>query len=240
MRASLPLAADPAASTMPHCRQTVLIAALLATTIASAQAPHPAAELVQRSQDAQRTRPDDSRRLAEEALQLLAGKPDADLEVQARTLLCSYQSERDRAAAEREVDASAALLPRLRRTGLRAGLLGCQGEVHEYAGDNAQAMSYYQQAVGVAEAAGDSEMLAGALFQRGYLRGVQGEYASGLIDLRRAQTLFEKLGLSKSAAVTLNGIAIVYNRMGDYTQARDYYKQTLAAHQARDCSTSRP
>ena len=38
-------------------------------------------------------------------------------------------------------------------------------------------------------------MLAGALFSRGYLLGVQGEFSTGLADLRRSQTLFEKLNM---------------------------------------------
>jgi diguanylate cyclase (GGDEF)-like protein len=213
--------------------------ALLIANAAGAQVPqasrrpvHPAEALVDRSALTQRARPDESERLAQDALTLLAKQPDADLEVRARTLLCSHLSERDRAAAEREVAAAEALLPKLKRSGLRAGLLGCQGEIHEYAGDNVQAMSLYQQAVGVADAAGDQEMLAGALFQRGYLRGVQGDYAAGLVDLRRAQTLYEKLDLTQQAATTLNGIAIVYNRMGDFTQARQYFQLTLDAQQA--------
>jgi len=213
-------------------RRLPWIAALLVAHAAFAQTPHPAEALVDRSETAQRARPDESERLAREALALLAQTPDADLEVRARTLLCSYLSERERAAAEREVAVAEALSPKLRRGGLRAGLLVCQGEIHEYAGDNAQAMSYYEQAVGVADAADDPAMLAGALFQRGYLRGVQGEYATGLVDLRRAQSLYDKLGLSHHAATTLNGIAIVYNRMGDFGQAREYFQQTLAVQQA--------
>jgi diguanylate cyclase (GGDEF)-like protein len=208
------------------------VASAQAAAQASPEAIHPAAALVDRSAQTQRARPDDSERLAREALTQLARQPDADLEVRARTLLCSYLSERDRAAADREAAAAEALLPKLRRSGLRAGLLGCQGEILEYAGDNVQAMSLYQQAVGVADAAGDQEMLAGALFQRGYLRGLQGDYASGLIDLRRARSLYEKLDLPQQAATTLNGIAIVYNRMGDFTQAREYFQHTLDAQQA--------
>ena len=213
-------------------RRLTLSLALCAVVPAGAQTPHPAEALVDRSGLMQRTRPDESQRLALEALALLAQQPDADLEVRARTLLCSYLSERERAAAERELAAAGPLLSKLHRSGLRAALLGCQGEIYEYAGDNLQAMSYYQQAVGVADAADDPEMLAGALFQRGYLRGVQGEYAGGLVDLRRAQALYEKLSLPQQAMSTLNGIAIVYNRMGDFAQARDYYHQTLAAEQA--------
>lgn len=226
---------------MPHpavacfmLRTLPWIAALLcaAPLVAGAQVPHPAETLVERSASTQRVRPEESYRLAQEALASLEARPDADLELRARTLLCSHLSERDRAAAEREVAAAEALLPKLKRGGLRAGMLVCQGEIHEYASDNVRAMSFYQQAVGVAEAAGEQELLAGALFQRGYLRGLQGEYAAGLIDLRRARALYDKLGLAHQAAGTLNGIAIVYNRMGDYVQSRAYYQQTLAVQQA--------
>ncbi len=208
------------------------MAALLVAQGAPAQAPHPAQELLDRSARTERTRPDESQRLALEALALLAQRPDPDLELRSRTLLCSYQSERDRPAAEREVAAAETLIPRLKRGGLRAGLLGCQGEILEYAGDNVQAMSFYQQAVSVAEAAGEKELMAGALFQRGYLRGVQGDYASGLSDLRRSQAIYEKLNLPEQVGSTINGIAIVYNRMGDFAQSRAYYQQTLAAQQA--------
>jgi diguanylate cyclase (GGDEF)-like protein len=215
-------------------RRLPWLVALLVAQAAVAQPPpaHPAEALVERSAHSQRARPDESERLAREALTLLERQPDADLEVRVRTLLCSHLSERDREAAEREATTAAVLLPRLRRAGLRAGLLGCQGEIREYAGDNAQAMSLYQQAVGVAEAAGDQEMLAGALFQRGYLSGLQGDYATGLVDLRRSRTLYEQLDLPQQATTTLNGIAIVYNRMGDFSQAREYFQHTLDAQQA--------
>ena len=209
-----------------------LVALLCAAPLAWAQAPHPAAALVERSASTQRVRPEESARLAQEALAELARRPDADLELRARTLLCSHLSERDRTAAEREVAAAEGLLARLARPGLRAGMLVCQGEILEYAGDNARAMSYYQQAVAVAEGNAEQELLAGALFQRGYLRGLQGEYAEGLVDLRRARALYEKLGLTQQMSGTLNGIAIVYNRMGDFAQSRSYYQQTLTVQQA--------
>ena len=209
-----------------------LAALLCAAPLSWAQAPHPAAEIVERSASTQRVRPEESFRLAQEALVALERRPDADLEMRARTLLCSHLSERDRVAAEREAAAADALLQRLTRPGLRAGMLGCQGEILEYAGDNARAMSYYQQAVAVAEGAGEQELLAGALFQRGYLRGLQGEYAEGLVDLRRARAMYEKLGLTQQMSGTLNGIAIVYNRMGDFAQSRSYYQQTLTVQQA--------
>jgi diguanylate cyclase (GGDEF)-like protein len=199
---------------------------------AQAAAAHPAEALVTQAAHALRSHPETGRQLAEKALSALARQPDADLEIRARLLLCDHASERDSAQARQQIEAINAMLPRAKRPGLRAGVLGCQGEMLESAGDNTQAMAYYEQAVSVAENARDLEMLANALFQRGYLRGVLGDYAQGLADLQRARAEYEKLGLTQQALTTLNGIAILYNRMGDYAQARGYYEQTLKAQEA--------
>lgn len=193
---------------------------------------HPAQALVEHGSIAARTDPEDSRRDAETALALLARRPDPDLEVRARLLLCDYYSERDRVAAEREVTLANALLPRVRRTGLRAGVLACRGQILETAGDNARAESLYGEAVGVATTAQDDEMLAEALFQRGFVFGLQGEYSAGLADLRRAEALYEKTGMSQHALTVLNGIATLFNRMGDYAQASAIYARALKAQLA--------
>ncbi len=195
---------------------------------AAAASPHPAAALVERGAVAMRSDPEASKRDAEAALAALRGRPDADLEIRARLLLCDYASERDQRALEVQVKAIESLLPRGKRPGLRAGLLACQGEMRETLGDNAQALVLFEQAVRVAAEARDDEMLAGALFSRGYVLGLQGEYALGLADLRRSQGLFETLGLRHHALTAMNGIAILYNRMGDYAQARDIYTAALA------------
>ena len=200
-----------------------------ATAAWSAATPHPAQALIDRAAVAVRTDPEASRRDAEAALALLATRPDVDLEVRAHMLLCDHLSERDRAAAEQEVALARALLPKLTRLGLEAGVLTCQGTILETAGDNAQAREYYERAVQVATEKNDPEMLAGALFARGYLLGLQGQYSAGLVDLKRAQAIFEQLELPHHALTALNGIAILYNRLGDYAQAIDMYSRALKA-----------
>lgn len=204
----------------------------MASPWAQAPAAHPAEALIGEATLALRGNPETGRQLAEKALAALAKQPDVDLEIRARLLLCDHASERDIHQARQQIDTINTLLPQARRAGLRAGVLGCEGEILENAGDNSQAMTYYEQAVSVAEGTRDAEMLANALFQRGYLRGVLGDYSLGLADLQRARTEYEKLGLAHQALTTLNGIAILYNRMGDYVQARGYYEQTLKAQQA--------
>jgi tetratricopeptide (TPR) repeat protein len=181
---------------------------------------NPIEALIEQSTLAMRTDPDASRREADDALELLKKNPDPDLEIRARLVLCDYQSERDTAAAQREIAAATALLPQAKRQGLRAGILDCEGDSLENSGDNAKAMAQFTEAVSVATGGHDDEMLAQSLFDRGYLLGVMGDYATGLIELRRADSLFEKLKKPMHALTTLNSIATLYNRMGDYVQAR--------------------
>jgi diguanylate cyclase (GGDEF)-like protein len=200
---------------------------------ASGPAPaHPAQLLVQRSVDAMRSDPDASRRLAEDALKLLAQHPHPDLEIRARLQLCDYHSERDAAQAAAQVKAARALLRQASRAGLQAGLLGCEAEIEEYKGRYDAAHALFDQAVQAAERDNDGEMLADVLYQRGYLRGVRGDYAAGLADLRRARQTYERLGMPARAVTTFNGIAILYNRLGDHAQARHYFEQTLRAQMA--------
>jgi diguanylate cyclase (GGDEF)-like protein len=209
-----------------------LLAALLITASCAA-AGQDAAALVERASTAMRRDPEEARSVAEQALAQLAKSPDPDLQVRAHLVLCDYHAERNRVDAQHQADLARALLPRVRRSGLRAGLLSCEGEMHENAGDNARAMSLYELAVAAAEGARDDEMLANALFLRGYLRGLHGEFALGLADLRRAHTLYEKLALAVHMVTVSNAIAILYNRMGDHDQARHYYEAALKAQRAQ-------
>ncbi|HET9391296.1 MAG TPA: tetratricopeptide repeat-containing diguanylate cyclase [Steroidobacteraceae bacterium] len=191
--------------------------------------PHPAITLIERGVIEMRTDPEASRRDAESALQVLQRQPDADLEIQARLILCDYQAERDTHAAQEQIAAALTLLPKAHRKGIQAGLLDCRGEISETAGDNSKARELYEQAVAVATGTHDDEMLAQSLFSRGYLLGLQGEYAAGLADLKRAQSLFDRLSKPLHSLTTLNSIAILYNRMGDYASARAIYSRALTA-----------
>lgn len=226
----------PSSGSLASLLSASLSAALLAATLAVAppvlaqtQLQTDARETIRRAVIAGRANPEDARRLAEEALALLSARPDPDLEVRSNLVLCDYYSERDLARARELLERSMSLLSLTKRSGLRAGVLSCEGEIHESAGENAKAMGAYERAVSSAEAAGDVEMLANALFQRGWLRGVQGEFALGLIDLRRSLALFEKEGFAEHARTALNGIASIYNRMGDHAQAVRFFEVALRA-----------
>lgn len=218
----------------------VAVASLIATIAAllmlgglapSAQAAErtSASGLIEQAAVSARVDPELSKHQAESALELLRRDPNADLEIRAHLLLCDYYSERDQAAAGQQIAAATALLPQATRPGLRAGVLDCQGETLQTLGENGQARLLYDQAAAIAVQTGDSQMLAEVLFSSGYLRGLRGEYATGLNELRRAQSLFEQLQMPQHALAALDSIAITYNRMGDYTEAAHLFERALEA-----------
>jgi diguanylate cyclase (GGDEF)-like protein len=181
--------------------------------------------LVEHGTVAMRADPDASKRDAEQALALIRLHPDTDLEIRARLLLCDYYSERDGSAAQLQIDAATTLLAQAQRKGLRAGVLTCQGETLETAGNYARADAQFDEAVAVATAANDEQMLAEALFSRGYLRALRGEYAAGMSDVRRSQQLYERINMPQYALTVLNTIATIYNRMGEHEQAAQIYER---------------
>jgi diguanylate cyclase (GGDEF)-like protein len=201
----------------------MLLAAVCVPALAAGEKS--ALDLIEHGTAAMRANPDESRQDAERALDMIGRHPDADLEIRARLLLCDYYSERDADAARQQIDAANALLPQARRQALRAGVLTCQGETLESAGDNAHAQTDFDAAVTVATAANDEPMLAEALFSRGYLRALQGEYAAGMGDARRSQELFDRLNMPQHALTVLSTIATIYNRLGEFDQAARIYEQ---------------
>lgn len=182
---------------------------------------------IDRATIAMRADPEVSRAAAESALESLKRYPDADLSIRARLILCDYYGERDYDVAVRQLEFAIALLPQAKRLGLRAGVLTCQGDITEAAGDVAKASTFMEQAVQVATETKDDEMLAQALYSRGGLVGIQGNFANGLADLQKAKVLYERLNMPLHALTVLNNIAILYSRMSDYPKALEIYSTTL-------------
>lgn len=208
----------------------MLLAALCAPAWSAAE--NSALALIEHGTVGMRANPDGSKQDAERALEMIRRHPDADLEIRARLLLCDYYSERDAGAAQQQIDAANVLLAHAQRKGLRAGVLTCQGETFETAGDNVHARIAFDEAVAVATAAKDDRMLAEALFSRGFLRALQGEYAAGMSDERLSRELFDRINMPQHALTVLNVIATIYNRMGDYEQAAQIYERALGQQHA--------
>ncbi len=187
--------------------------------------------LVAQAEKEARSNPDALHRDAFAALAALKTSPNPDLEIRTRLLLCEYDSERDLAAAEEQARQTLLLLPQAHDPGLQAGVLTCQGETRETAGDNAQALQLFSTAISIASAAHNDEKLANALSSRGYLLGIQGAYAAGLADLRQAQDLFDRMGRHYDAVSCRESIATLYSRMGDNAEAAHLYAEVLRMQQ---------
>jgi tetratricopeptide (TPR) repeat protein len=67
-------------------------------------------------------------------------------------------------------------------------------------------------------------MLAEALFSRGYLRALQGKFATAMSDVRHSQQLYEHINMPQYALTVMNTIATIYNRMGDHDEAAQIYE----------------
>lgn len=199
---------------------------LLAANGSAAAAPD-VGQLLDRAEHEGFTDPEAQNRDAQAALSALQRTPDVDQEIRTRLILCDYDSERDLQAAQTEAQRVFALLPQSHDAGLRAGALTCQGDTRETAGDNAQALLLFGLAVVSATNAHDDVKLAAALYSRGYLLGIQGEYAAGLVDLRRAQALYDKVGRQYDALSCRDSIATLYRRMGDTAEAAHLYTEVL-------------
>ncbi len=183
--------------------------------------------LVERAQQQMNKNPEAAKANAEAALQRLIQNPDSDLAIRAHLILCNYYSDRDYKAREQHSAAAMALLGSAKRPSLRAGVLTCQGETAEGLGDLETARLRYEAAVAIATKAADNEMLAAALADRGFMRGVHGDYSASLADLRRAQTLYEQLGRSADVATTIHNLAIIYTDMGDHSEAVELFETAL-------------
>lgn len=179
------------------------------------------AELAKRSNSAK------ALRITAEVLAELAKQPDRELELRARFLRCDELIESAPEMAAEDITRGLQLAEQSMRDGWRAGFLSCRGNLLESQGKNSEAEAVYDEAVAIAEVAQDFYMLAHSLYQRGYIRGVGGNYSGGLADLQRAHGLYEKLAMPVYARTVLNSIATLYNRMGDYAQARIYYERSV-------------
>lgn len=161
----------------------------------------------------------------------LLAKPELarypELELRARFLICDELIGETPELARAEIERGRQLAQQSSKDAWRAAFLSCEGNLLERQGQSAEAEQKYTEAVGIAELARDDYTLAHALYQRGYLRGIGGQYSGGLADLQRAHALYEALAMTAHARTVINSIATLYNRMGDFAQARVYYERSV-------------
>ncbi|ELC7281523.1 diguanylate cyclase [Aeromonas veronii] len=100
-----------------------------------------------------------------------------------------------------------------------ADLTICRGWFNQLLGDVAHARKDYDEGLQRARVAHEPKLEAQALSHRGAMLSFHGAAGQGLVDLTRAHTIYERLGLiSWSQHVQLE-IAAAFRRMGLYTDA---------------------
>ncbi|NQD37721.1 GGDEF domain-containing protein [Permianibacter sp. IMCC34836] len=192
------------------------------------------AALLDQAEQAKRSDAELAVKLTSQVIDALQQHPDAELELRARFLRCDELIAGAPAKAREEVERGLQLAKQSMRDGWRAGFLSCLGNILEFEGKNTEAEQQYSDAVAIAEVAQDHHMLAHALYQRGYIRGVAGNYSGGLADLQRSHGLYEKINKPVHARTVINSIATLYNRMGDFAQARQYYERSVRLLEAEN------
>lgn len=110
--------------------------------------------------------------------------------------------------------------------------LFCRGSNEEGIPDAKAAIADYDAAIALARKAESSHLIADGLTWRGRLQSANGEYANAVVDLLEAQRHYASIGGVKQQQDNLLNIATAYRRLGEYTQARGYFRQALASGMA--------
>jgi diguanylate cyclase (GGDEF)-like protein len=128
-----------------------------------------------------------------------------------------------------------ASLERARRAGDRPAQIRlgyCVGGHQEMTDTPQAALGEYESALRLAQALGDSRLIADGLVWRGLSHSLLGDQARALQDLFEAQRRYEAGGWRQSARMNLQGIAIAYRRMGEHDKALEYLATTREASRA--------
>lgn len=136
----------------------------------------------------------------------------------------------DKAKAAQQV---ADVLPASRRATGVATAQWLQGEAYLRLGDVVHARPLIDQAFATAAAAGPATKLTGdILLSRGGLHTATAQVAAALTDYQQAHNLFRDLGETRSRAIALLSIALLYQEAGDYENALRYSDQARDVYSA--------
>jgi tetratricopeptide (TPR) repeat protein len=111
------------------------------------------------------------------------------------------------------------------------------GQYYEAMGDYARAQEQIERAMMACRDRGDKLGQARALSQSGLIARRQGDYEGARSRYREALSLFKDRATfpdaeARALSRVLNGLGIVHLEEGDFGQAQDYYKRSLALSQA--------
>jgi diguanylate cyclase (GGDEF)-like protein len=169
-----------------------------------------------------------------QALALYATHPDA--RAQARTLnemAWAYMvaGDYDHAVSYAEQGRDLA-----KRGGDQSGLaraINNLGVIAQRRGDPLAAIDAFERSLAIYRTLKDTSNIAGELNNLGFVYSTQlADYEKALTNHLEALKVREQLGDRAAVALSLNNIGIVYERLGEYDRALEYYNRALAIRQA--------
>lgn len=97
-------------------------------------------------------------------------------------------------------------------------------------GDEAQSISFSQQALALYRAGGDQAGMAMSLMAMGAVVMMRGEYERAAEALTEALALYRQLGDARNIGATLHNLGATAGEQGDFAQAEIYYAECLRIH----------
>ena len=158
---------------------------------------------------------------------------DSPLLWRLRRLQCWYQDTADLGAA---LDYATELQQAAEQAGELAAAIDfrlCHGQFLSDQGNTQAALAGFSDALLDAETLGHRRLEVDARALRGDLLVVIGRLGEGLVELQRAYNDYQQLGLEHWAQYTLESLADLYRRMGEFEQAMAYYQQLQTLSKAR-------
>jgi diguanylate cyclase (GGDEF)-like protein len=116
---------------------------------------------------------------------------------------------------------------------LRLSLELCEHHADEYLGKPNESLVGYDRIVDEATRLSAPQLEADARVRRGELRSYLGRFADGLEDLKAARAIFLERGRDNDALYSLQAIATLYYRLGDYDRAIEYFNEVVPERERR-------
>jgi tetratricopeptide (TPR) repeat protein len=105
---------------------------------------------------------------------------------------------------------------------------------HRHAGNYALAVAYYQRALAMLAASGDTYEYAMAQNDLGIVYWYTGDYATALANFKAVEPIFARAGSLLSLARVYNNIGLVYRELGQVDSAREAFANSLSLAQQLD------
>ena len=95
------------------------------------------------------------------------------------------------------------------------------------AGDNKQAMVFFEKGLTIYQKIGENKRIGDCLNRIGVLWFYQGNSTKALYFFEKSVVIYKGAGNKKGAALTLNNVGAIHQNLGNYPKALEFYKQAV-------------